>query len=218
MIKKNIHLIIINILPVLLMFGITFYPYLLPNRNQLYQAGLAIPILFALEFIFIIPIYFHFFRNNRGMGIGIINSKSFLIFLAIIIFFQYAGPVIMGMGENKELIWNRELLTDPIFLSTIFLIVFIVPIYEEIVFRGCLFDALLQCFGGRIYLASIATSITFAIFHTQFTDIRALIILGAISTVLVYARIFSKGLLMPILLHISMNGIVMMVKMTIAFN
>lgn len=218
MIKKNIHLIIINILPVLLMFGITFYPYLLPNRNQLYQAGLAIPILFALEFIFIIPIYFHFFRNNRDMGIGIINSKSFLIFLAIIIFCQYAGPVIMGMGENKELIWNRELLTDPIFLSTIFLIVFIVPIYEEIVFRGCLLDALLQCFRGRIYLASIATSITFAFFHTQFTDIRALIILGAISTVLVYARIFSKGLLMPILLHISMNGIVMMVKMTIAFN
>jgi len=218
MIKKNIYLIVINILPVLVMFGITFYPYLLPNRSQLYQAGLAIPVLCILEFIIIIPIYFIFFRNRKGMGIGIINSKLLFIFLVVIIFCQYAGPVIMGMGANKELMWNRDLLTDPIFLSTIFLMVFIVPIYEEIVFRGCLFDALLLCFRGRIYLASIATSITFAYFHTQFTDIRALIILIAISTVLVCARTFSKGLLMPILLHISMNGIVMVVKMIISFN
>ncbi|WP_416187179.1 lysostaphin resistance A-like protein [Hafnia paralvei] len=218
MIRKNTHLIIVNILPVLFLIGITFYTFLLPNRSQLYQAGLAVPILCVLEFICITPIYLIFFRNGRSMGIGFISSRLFFILLASIIFCQYAGPVIMGMVENKELTWNRELLTNPIFLTTIFLIIFIVPIYEEIVFRGCLLDALSLCFRGKVYLASIVTSITFAFLHTQYTDIRALIILFAISNILVCARVSSKGLLMPILLHISMNGIVMGVKLVILTN
>lgn len=218
MIKKNTHEIIVNIIPVLLMIGITFYTFLLPNRSQLYQAGLAIPVLCVLEFICIAPIYLIFFRNGRSMGIGFISSKLFFVLLVFIILCQYIGPVVMGIRESKELMWNRDLLTNPIFLLTVFLMIFIAPIYEEIVFRGCLLDALLLCFRGKFYLASIVTSIAFAFLHTQYTDIRALIILFAISMILVCARHLSKGLLMPILLHISMNGIVMGVKLVILIN
>ncbi|MBP1000296.1 CPBP family glutamic-type intramembrane protease [Serratia fonticola] len=78
-------------------------------------------------------------------------------------------------------------------------------------FRGCLFSALLQVFRGHICLSALMTSITFAILHTQYSDIRTLVILAIVSLILIAARIASKGLAMPIMLHMLINGFVLMV-------
>ena len=44
--------------------------------------------------------------------------------------------------------------------------------------------------------------------HTQYADIRTLLMLFLISQVLIVARVKSKGLLMPVTLHILMNATV----------
>ncbi|MDT3249601.1 CPBP family glutamic-type intramembrane protease [Serratia sp. root2] len=58
-------------------------------------------------------------------------------------------------------------------------------------------------------MASLVTSFLFAMLHTQYTDIRTLIILFIVSIILIVARIISKGVMTPVLLHMTMNGCVM---------
>ncbi len=47
-----------------------------------------------------------------------------------------------------------------------FSLVFIVPVYEEIVFRGCLFNIFKYWFNENVYLSAIPASILFSILHT----------------------------------------------------
>lgn len=59
----------------------------------------------------------------------------------------------------------------------------------------------------------MVVSVIFAIMHTQYVDLRTLLMLFLVSQVLILARLKSNGLLMPILLHIVMNGTVIALQM-----
>lgn len=61
------------------------------------------------------------------------------------------------------------------FWANTLLLVFLAPVYEEMVFRGYLFSGLLQVFKGNIYWSALTTSFVFAILHTQYSDIRTLV-------------------------------------------
>lgn len=68
--------------------------------------------------------------------------------------------------------------------------------------------------GSIIKLAVVSGGIGhFAIMHTQYVDLRTLLMLFLVSQVLITARLKSNGLLMPILLHIVMNGTVVALQM-----
>jgi membrane protease YdiL (CAAX protease family) len=49
--------------------------------------------------------------------------------------------------------------------------------------------------------------------HTQYVDLRTLLMLFLVSQVLIIARLKSNGLLMPVILHIAMNGTVIALQM-----
>ena len=84
----------------------------------------------------------------------------------------------------------------------------LVPVYEEIVFRGCLFNSFKFWFNDNIYISAIVTSVIFSALHLQYTDFRTFLMLFLVSLVLISAKIKSDGLLMPILLHMSMNAVI----------
>ncbi|MDA2825404.1 CPBP family intramembrane metalloprotease [Escherichia coli] len=87
----------------------------------------------------------------------------------------------------------------------IFSSVFLVPVYEEIVFRGCLFNSFKLWFHDNIYIPAIVTSVIISALHRQYTYFRTFLMLFLVSLVLISAKIKSNGLLMPILLHMAMN-------------
>lgn len=110
---------------------------------------------------------------------------------------------------------------DPLYqsVSSVWLLVFamvvVAPIYEEVIFRGILWSAIAEqldtvshpAHRGAI-VASIVTSLIFAIIHVQYGiyEISTIIVLALIFC---YARIKSGSLLLPIVLHIVNNGAAM---------
>lgn len=108
---------------------------------------------------------------------------------------------------------------DPLYqtVSSVWLlvlaIVIIAPVYEELVFRGLLWQAISEQFAGQsstkgAIIASVLTSLIFAVIHLQYGlyEISTIVVLALIFC---YARYKSGSLLLPILLHIINNGAAM---------
>ncbi len=107
---------------------------------------------------------------------------------------------------------------DPLYesVSSVWLlvlaIVIVVPIYEEMVFRGILWTAIAEQFASSergAVVASLVTSFIFATIHLQYGlyEISTIIVLALLFC---YARIKSGSLLLPILLHSVNNGVAML--------
>ena len=114
---------------------------------------------------------------------------------------------------------------DPLYqsVSSVWLLVFamviVAPIYEELIFRGLLWSAIAEQFisssdsllksehRGAI-IASLLTSLIFAVIHLQYGlyEISTIVVLALIFC---YARIKSGSLILPMLLHIINNGAAM---------
>lgn len=106
---------------------------------------------------------------------------------------------------------------DPLYetVSSVWLlilaIVIIAPLYEELIFRGLLWNAIAQRFSSETrgaIIASVITSVIFAVIHLQYGlyEISTIIVLALIFC---YARVKSGSLLLPMLLHIINNGAAM---------
>lgn len=195
----------------ILMFLLTFVPLMLPDRDVLLRKGLLFPVLYLIEFFVIVPLYLLFFMNRAGMGRGKINGKHFAVMLCIILIIQLVLPRLLGMRQSEGWMLAQVSLPGWSLVLNVALLTFIVPIYEEIVFRGCLFGALKYWFGGRTYPAAIVMSLIFTLLHTQYADWRTLFLLFLVSLTLSIARVKSDGLYLPIMLHMAMNGIVTLI-------
>lgn len=197
----------------LLMFGLTFTPLFFPASQDLLAKGLLFPLLFALEFVVLVPLYYFFFRKREGLGKGIFNARWFAILFVALLFIQLILPWFLGLRQTEAWVTSQISLNSyALWLSTLTLI-FIAPVYEEIVFRGCLFNAFQYWFNNKTWLSSVVVSVIFAIMHTQYVDLRTLLMLFLVSQVLIIARLKSNGLLMPIMLHIVMNWTVIALQM-----
>lgn len=91
--------------------------------------------------------------------------------------------------------------------------VVVAPIYEELIFRGVLFDAWHQVFARfgeniAIICASMISSALFAVVHLQYAAFEMGMVFG-LSLVFCYARVYCRSLIAPILLHIFNNGLAM---------
>ncbi|HFU1236525.1 TPA: lysostaphin resistance A-like protein [Citrobacter braakii] len=193
----------------LLMFGLTFLPLFFPASQVLLAKGL----LFPLEFVVLVPLYYFFFRKREGLGKGIFNARWFAILFVALLFIQLILPWFLGLRQTEAWVTSQISLNSyALWLSTLTLI-FIAPVYEEIVFRGCLFNAFQYWFNNKTWLSSVVVSVIFAIMHTQYVDLRTLLMLFLVSQVLIIARLKSNGLLMPVMLHIAMNGTVIALQM-----
>ncbi|KAA8999487.1 CPBP family intramembrane metalloprotease [Affinibrenneria salicis] len=199
-----------------LMVLLSFVPLFLPNQQRLYQLGLMFPLLFIIEFSVIMPLYFYFFRKKEGLGKGRFNARLFCLLLVTILAIQFILPTLLGITKSEGWMRDQVSLHGWIFILSQFLLIVIVPVYEEVVFRGFLYGALKAWFANNVWWAAIVSSIMFTLLHTQYTDFRTLAILFLVALCFTVARVKSNGLLMPIALHITMNGLVfgMMIAIT----
>ncbi len=136
--------------------------------------------------------------------------------LGLLLIFMIASQALTYVLDMTPLVF-----VDPLYQSVIsvwllvFAMVVVAPIYEEVIFRGILWSAIAEQFTAPSYsanhgaiVASIVTSLIFAVIHVQYGiyEISTIVVLALIFC---YARIKSGSLLLPIVLHIVNNGAAM---------
>ena len=115
------------------------------------------------------------------------------------------GRFLSGPDFTLQVHQSLELLTDAgrgLKIMVFLFAVVVVPVFEELLFRGFL-QTSLRSVSGRPWTAIIATSIFFAILHPA-THTLALFML---SCGLGYAYERSGSLTRPILMHVLFNGV-----------
>lgn len=189
-----------------IMFLITGVPIFYPNKDLLISHGLFYPFLFILEFLVIAPLYFFRFKDLAGFGLGSFSISQLIIYSFVILCIQLGFPFLLGQQKLIGMSNQFQYFPRYVYWLTQITLVFMVPFYEEISFRGGLFSAL-QIWMKNSYVAACVTSLTFALLHTQYSDFTSICVLFLISLALVSARVKSNGLLLPIILHMLMNGV-----------
>ena len=136
--------------------------------------------------------------------------------LGLLLIFMIGSQALTYLLDKTPLLF-----VDPLYqsVSSVWLLVFamviVAPLYEELIFRGILWSAIAEQFAvpsfseyrGAI-VASIVTSLIFAVIHVQYGiyEISTIVVLALIFC---YARVKSGSLLLPMLLHIVNNGAAM---------
>ena len=198
----------------LLMFAITFLPLFFSQSVGLQAQGFLFPLMFTAEFVVLVPLYYFFFSKREGLGKGTFSVRGFAVLLTALLVVQFVMPWLLGMRQSEEWMTDQVSLSSYALWASSLSLIFIAPVYEEMIFRGCLFNAFQYWFNDKTWLTSVVVSVIFALMHTQYVDVRTLLMLFIISLVLIVARIKSNGILMPIMLHILMNGTVIAVQIS----
>ncbi|EEW5201975.1 CPBP family intramembrane metalloprotease, partial [Escherichia coli] len=160
-----------------LSFSITFIPAFLTNRQELISRGLLVPALFLAEFLILVPLYFIFFRKREGLGRGSFRLDVFFTLFSLIMIIQLFVPYLLAVRKTEEWMISQMSFSGTILWINIFSSVLLVPVYEEIVFRGCLFNSFKFWFNDNIYISAIVTSVIFSALHLQYTDFRTFLML-----------------------------------------
>ncbi|WP_318386734.1 type II CAAX endopeptidase family protein [Enterobacter sp.] len=90
-------------------------------------------------------------------------------------------------------------------LISIITLIIIVPLYEEIFYRGCALGLMNIIFKNRIIIPVVLSSAFFCLMHTQYNNFISYVILFLSSIIICFVRIKANGLLYPVILHSLMN-------------
>ena len=91
----------------LLMFGLTFSPLFFPASHDLLAKGLLFPLLFTLEFVVLVPLYYVFFRKRDGLGKGTFNARWFAILFVALLIVQLVLPWVLGIRKTEEWVTSQ---------------------------------------------------------------------------------------------------------------
>ncbi|HBR1042133.1 TPA: CPBP family intramembrane metalloprotease [Klebsiella pneumoniae] len=163
-------------------------------------------LLFSLEFALGLGVGVLIYKGN----LKITKIRLLLNCLVIIMLLQLFSYILKthSIGSASLSIQN---------LIPYFFTILIIPFYEEIFYRGCLFDFLRGLYTRDLIFPSVMSSVVFCVMHTQYTELFDYVIIFAISMVLTFSRIKSDGLSTPILLHSSMNAFVIILNIQSMF-
>ena len=186
----------------LVWYSITVMVSALPGYPTLRANGLLMPLLCALEFSALVPLYLWYGRRYSNIPFGNVKIRQVVVF----------GLLLLGLIVSQSFYLQQESWTSGQFgggKSTILLfslaVVLLAPVFEEILFRGFILQGLLLWAPRQRFACALLTSISFAAMHTQYAHLQTLIALIALSLLLCYARLLSGGLRLPVLLHMLNN-------------
>lgn len=185
-------------------YTITVIVSALPNYHSLQQQGMLMPVLCVLEFAVLVPLYTLYRRHYDTIPLGQLRlwpSVGFIVLLFALILSQsfYMQQENWTAGQFSSS--HRQLVVFSL------AVVLLAPVFEEIVFRGFLLQALLFWAPKQRFACALLTSIAFAAMHTQYQHLQTVIALTLLSLMLCYARFLSRGLKLPIMLHMLNNFI-----------
>jgi len=203
--KKDGYLFLSVFIVMVILTGV---PLLLPEQLRMMSivSGMFFPLMFTVEILVITPLYFLFLREKEGFGVGNFNLKDFILYLSIILIIQFILPKLFFEEETYDS-HSETILPAITFIFIQISYILMAPVYEEIAIRGALFGSL-TIFLKAKFPATILSSLIFAVLHTQYSGYKPLIILFFVSLTLTAARVRSKGLLLPVILHALMNCII----------
>ena len=146
--------------------------------------------------------------------------KEYLHFLPVPIrqLLPYLGLMLLFAASYNSLSYLLDKPIVPGFLITayqsagiyplfFFTFIFAAPFLEELFFRGFLLDSLRQSFIGPV-LAVIITAVFWGAIHTQYELFEIAFIVG-MGLILGYARIKTRSIFTPFLMHAMINAIAM---------
>lgn len=154
-------------------------------------------LMFSSEFVLGLCVAFLIYKGDFKIK----KIRLLLSCLVIIIFLQLLSYILKTHSIGSASLSIRNLI--PYFFT-----VLIIPYYEEIFYRGCLFDFFRGVYTRDFIFPGIISSVVFCVMHTQYTEVFDYIVIFSISMILTFSRIKSNELLTPILLHSSMNAFV----------
>lgn len=186
----------------LVWYTLTVIVSALPGYSVLAETGMLMPLLCAVEFSALVPLYRWYSSRYANIPIGTFSWRQAALF----------SVLLLGLIASQSFYLQQESWTGGQFgegRSKVILfslaVVLLAPVFEEILFRGFVMQGLLLWAPKQRLACALLTSIGFAAMHTQYTHFQTLIALIALSLLLCYARLLSGGLRLPIFLHMLNN-------------
>lgn len=168
----------------------------------------SLKLMFILEFVFALLIYGLYFRG----GGDIKNKKSMKISLMVLFVLS-----LVQIFSYYKTVYTQDITPTRLDFWPIFLLVVVIPFYEEVIYRGCLFFGL-NYFINNVLVSSLITSLVFSLMHTQYNSIDGYAIIFLMSMLLVYVRVKTHGLHYPMLIHSCMNAIVIILNTQVLYR
>ena len=224
--KKPLHiiallLIIISfvtliILPIL-SFESTEIPDIPDSYGLIFEIFLLVfQLIFTVLIMIFFPILWYIFVNKHNIKQVFSTIKltfqnidkaflwgfltAFLIYIIVLIFGVFAN---LFLGIDTQDISNIPQLETLFSPATLFLLVAIQPVAEEIFFRGFLLEKI-DKFAGPNF-AIFTTALLFGLAHAMYNDVFPVVIAMVMGILLAYVVIKTKNLFTSIIAHIIYN-------------
>ncbi len=178
-----------------------------PNVATLRSSGLLVPVIRLFEFAVLYPLYRFYCSRRDDIPLGTLRLRITLLFLA-----GLALLMVLGSWLQQPEVWLEQQAQQSrtTVLVMLFSAVILAPVFEEILFRGFLLQGFLLWAPKSPLACATLTSILFAAMHTQYVHIQTLALLTLFSLLLCYARLTSRGLKLPIFLHMINNTLALL--------
>ncbi len=186
-------ILIIFIYAVIYIIAKQFYTNIFVSKLKYFIFVLITNLIILISTIIF---YYRFKRKNDFLTILQISSKMINVCLIVFLFIIYA--VTFYLTNFK--VYIKVLLN--LQSMTVFLTIFLVPITEELYFRGLIFSLLDNKLNK--YLIVCISAVLFALihFHTTFITIGVMFVIGVCAGLLV---VFTKSIHSAIYFHITWN-------------
>lgn len=193
----------LSVKTIILLFFIFFSCFIIVELAYFFQYHHQYDLFYFISsslvfFICSMCVYFLYFKGEASLKL----DKPFVILTVLLVAFQMINIPEVEPGTSL-----RNLMTSSN-VSYFLIMIFFGPVYEEVLFRGCLFGSLCTLtnrIGGGLIIPVLVTSIIFSLYHTQYTTISAYSFEFMVSIILSIIRIHTKGLLGPIVSHGVLN-------------
>ncbi|MCD9504589.1 CPBP family intramembrane metalloprotease [Photobacterium phosphoreum] len=159
-----------------------------------------------IVFAFVAYVVYRFFYQDNFIGNMPKRKLIFSLFFSVfsLYFISFVFFEFETFTLNVANSFNTGTLKDKALLICTYLIM--IPIFEEVFFRGIMMGAILKISfltneKVRMVVACIIPSLLFITLHTQYEYVWTYILLFLFAIIVSVARAISNGLLLPILLH-----------------
>lgn len=229
--RKPIHILaflmlltsffIILIMPILLFFDIISFqdPEVVQNIDYFNEIFLLIfQLILALVLFILIPIFWYLLVNNTTLKQSLYKMRirlenidiaflygilatiaMYALSFILVAILEFSGANIQDISNIQDI----ELYFSPI---PMFILIAIMPVAEEIFFRGFLLDKINNYAGKNITIFS--TAILFGIAHMEYAKIYPVVLTFLMGIILAYIVFKTKNLFSAIIAHVTYNVIV----------
>lgn len=146
------------------------------------------------------------------------SPGSIVLWVILGVFLAYFSQAIAGLIENNLLgitnsSENTKMIIEITRAAPLFMIIpaLIAPIIEEIIFRKIIFGSLYQRI--NFFFAALLSALVFGIIHGEPEHI---LIYGSMGFVFAYLYVKTKRILVPIIVHMTLNSISVIVQFSLS--